>query len=523
MRGSIMPEPLAMPPTRNAAATRCVTSTAYSFGNGSVVMIARAAAAPPSAASAATACGIPARIASILRLTPITPVDATSTCSSLQPTALGGELRHLLRVGHALRAGAGVGAAAVGHDRLRAAAARRQVILAEIDRRGLGEVHREHAGGGRRRVADDQREVRLAAGLDAAVQPAGAEAGRRGDAALDRPHVRHGRGGAHVRSDVRRRRFDDACRTSDRARSTIAYWPQLRNSGHELQSCAIFSGTQVCGTIEKPRRTKNAGSCANAHRRGEAVTARPRRQRPRPSARRGHGAALRGSTTSERTSATVCDSGASSAQPTMRSPAAEVDGDDEARRVDGQLVERRAAAGGPLRDAPRSARAAPAHRPAIAARKAICGCAAFNARPDGARRFRPGPLSTTTRIVIFTLSPLPPTPIEARRRECAIASSISAAVTVSGGSMRTTRSAVRLTSNPAFSAASTTGPRRPPARGRASSPAPRTAVIDLVLAAAARAASARTARPSSLMCGRRARSSSSSTYSAARVDSRLPP
>ncbi len=31
-----------------------------------------------------------------------------------------------------------------------------------------------------------------------------------------------------------------------------------------LQSCAIFSGTQVWGTIEKPRRTKNAGSWANA-------------------------------------------------------------------------------------------------------------------------------------------------------------------------------------------------------------------------------------------------------------------
>jgi len=56
---------------------------------------------------------------------------------------------------------------------------------------------------------------------------------------------------------------------------------------------------------------------------------------------------------------------------------------------------------------------------ALAGRMAICGFAAFNARPDEARRFRPGPLSTTTRMVIFTLSPLPPTPIEARRREFA--------------------------------------------------------------------------------------------------------
>ena len=57
MRGSIMPEPLAMPPTRNDP-NSVATSTAYSFGNGSVVMIARAAAAPPSVASAETAFGI---------------------------------------------------------------------------------------------------------------------------------------------------------------------------------------------------------------------------------------------------------------------------------------------------------------------------------------------------------------------------------------------------------------------------------------------------------------------------------
>ncbi len=43
MRGSIMPEPLAMPPTLNVPDSVRI-STAYSFGNGSVVMIARAAA-----------------------------------------------------------------------------------------------------------------------------------------------------------------------------------------------------------------------------------------------------------------------------------------------------------------------------------------------------------------------------------------------------------------------------------------------------------------------------------------------
>ena len=186
MRGSIMPEPLAMPPTRKRADRRSSTSTAYSFGNGSVVMIARAAAAPPSAASAFTACGMPARIASILRLTPMTPVDATRTCSSLQPTAAAVSCA----ISRASASPCGP-VQALAQPLLvtmacARAVARGEVILAERQRRRLREVDREDAGGGRRRVADDQREIRLAAGLDAAVQPAGAKAGRRGDAALDR-------------------------------------------------------------------------------------------------------------------------------------------------------------------------------------------------------------------------------------------------------------------------------------------------------------------------------------------------
>ena len=87
MRGSIIPEPLAMPPTRNVPAD-VSTSTAYDLGNGSVVMIARAASAWPSRDSAATAAGMPVRIASIFRLTPMTPVDATSACDGAQPTRL---------------------------------------------------------------------------------------------------------------------------------------------------------------------------------------------------------------------------------------------------------------------------------------------------------------------------------------------------------------------------------------------------------------------------------------------------
>ena len=106
-------------------------------------------------------------------------------------------------------------------------------------------------------------------GLPLALMPQCRPLARKPDGAVTPPaidaEVRH------ERATAVRRPFDGGSTSVRRlARSssrTIAYWPQLRNSGHELQSCAIFSGTQVCGTIEKPRRTKNAGSWANAHRR----------------------------------------------------------------------------------------------------------------------------------------------------------------------------------------------------------------------------------------------------------------
>ena len=82
--GSIMPEPLAIPPTKMSCPAIVARADA-SFGNGSVVMIARAAAAPWSAASARSATGKPERIFSIGRATPITPVEATSTCGTGQP------------------------------------------------------------------------------------------------------------------------------------------------------------------------------------------------------------------------------------------------------------------------------------------------------------------------------------------------------------------------------------------------------------------------------------------------------
>ncbi len=83
--GSIMPEPFAIPPM-TASRPPIDTRTAASFGNGSVVMIARAAADPWSGASAPIAAGRPARILSRLSATPMTPVDATNTSSTLHPT-----------------------------------------------------------------------------------------------------------------------------------------------------------------------------------------------------------------------------------------------------------------------------------------------------------------------------------------------------------------------------------------------------------------------------------------------------
>src|SRR4051812_31248461 len=83
INGSIIPEPLAMPPTRKRP-DAVVTSTDVSFGNGSVVMIARAAADPPSAESAPAAASIPATTRSGSRRTPITPVEATRISAGSQ-------------------------------------------------------------------------------------------------------------------------------------------------------------------------------------------------------------------------------------------------------------------------------------------------------------------------------------------------------------------------------------------------------------------------------------------------------
>ena len=84
--GSIMPEPLAMPPTAKLPAD-VWTRTALSFGHGSVVMMACAASTWPGASVTLDAAAMPAVTAAGSSATPITPVDATSTSSTAQPIA----------------------------------------------------------------------------------------------------------------------------------------------------------------------------------------------------------------------------------------------------------------------------------------------------------------------------------------------------------------------------------------------------------------------------------------------------
>ena len=79
--GASMPAPLAMPPTDQPSpnATACLETV-------SVVMIAVAASAPPSALSAAHAASTPGRSLSIGSRSPISPVEQTATLSVMRPS-----------------------------------------------------------------------------------------------------------------------------------------------------------------------------------------------------------------------------------------------------------------------------------------------------------------------------------------------------------------------------------------------------------------------------------------------------
>ena len=113
MFGWIMPLPLAVPPTVTVLPPTS-TRTAASLVRVSVVRMASAKPAPSRPRPAATP-SIPAEIFAIGRCSPITPVEATATSSSLYSQSLGRERLHLAGVLQPLLPGPGIGVPAVGN------------------------------------------------------------------------------------------------------------------------------------------------------------------------------------------------------------------------------------------------------------------------------------------------------------------------------------------------------------------------------------------------------------------------
>ena len=165
MRGSIMPEPLAMPPTM-IVPSALSAATASAFGNGSVVMMARDCAAPAAPRSRqASAVAMPARI---FRDVERHANDAGRRDKGVIRTAAsgrGGRGRHLPRDVHAVVARARVRAPAVRHDDLRPAAGPCEMFARDDDRRRDGLVGREHRGRRGDAVSDEKRQVERAVNL----------------------------------------------------------------------------------------------------------------------------------------------------------------------------------------------------------------------------------------------------------------------------------------------------------------------------------------------------------------------
>ncbi len=86
MLGWIMPEPLAMAPILTSFPPR-PKETAISFFTVSVVMMARAAPSEPSADRAAATAGMPASMAWMLIVWPMTPVEQTAKSPASRPVA----------------------------------------------------------------------------------------------------------------------------------------------------------------------------------------------------------------------------------------------------------------------------------------------------------------------------------------------------------------------------------------------------------------------------------------------------
>ena len=207
-----------MPPTRNVPCG-VSTSTAADFGNGSVVMMASAASDPPALSSAGRGLGDAAAHSGHLQIHADHAGGGHQHVDGRAAERRGRQRRHLARIVQALRTRAGIGAAAVGDDGAGRPARGGQVGLRHQHRRRLRQVQREQGGRGRRCVAGQEREVGLAAGLDAAVQAGRPEAARRGDAAGHDPETRGHRGvtrapAAAGRGVTGRRRAGRSCGTA---------------------------------------------------------------------------------------------------------------------------------------------------------------------------------------------------------------------------------------------------------------------------------------------------------------------
>ena len=166
MSGAIMPAPLAMPLIVTSVSpifTRCVAT----FGNVSVVMIARAASISASGLALATRASSTAAIRLASSGSPITPVEAMKTSPAAAPVAARDRLADRGDRARALMPGERVGVAGIDDQRARLAGGKMRA--APVDRRRGAFRAREHARDGRRRV--EQRQHHVGAPGDSARPP----------------------------------------------------------------------------------------------------------------------------------------------------------------------------------------------------------------------------------------------------------------------------------------------------------------------------------------------------------------
>ena len=156
MFGPIIAAPLANPVTRERRRTARVATLMP-------VSVVRMACAASSSASR-PGCGLARRLrdAGLEHRHRQRPADHArwrrrAPAPAEQPSSLRDQFGHPARVGQPLLAGAGVGVAGTDDDR--AGVGPREPLAADLHRRGADAVLREHAGRGRRAVADDDRQV----------------------------------------------------------------------------------------------------------------------------------------------------------------------------------------------------------------------------------------------------------------------------------------------------------------------------------------------------------------------------